>query len=53
MLLIQQSVNRIQWALMKFYPGENPRFPEFPATMAVTEKPWNRSRRQERRPPKA
>jgi len=37
MLLIQQSVNRIQWALNEILPGENT-IPEFPATTAIAEK---------------
>lgn len=38
MLLIQQSVNRIQWALQEILPGESHTASNFPPTMAVTEK---------------
>jgi hypothetical protein len=38
MLLIQQSVNRIQWALKEFLPGEGHEGQNFPPTMAITEK---------------
>jgi hypothetical protein len=38
MLLIQQSVNRIQWALNEILPGENHEARSFPPTTAVTEK---------------
>src|SRR5512140_192435 len=37
MLLIQQSVNRIQWALKEILPGENREGQSFPPTMAVTQ----------------
>lgn len=39
MLLIQQSVNRIQWALQEILPGESHIASSFPPTMAMTEKP--------------
>jgi len=38
MLLIQQSVNRIQWALQEILPGENHTTNSSPPTMAVTDK---------------
>ena len=38
MLLIQQSVNRIQWALQEILPGESHTASSFPPTMAMTEK---------------
>lgn len=38
MMLIQQSVNRIQWALQEILPGESHTVSSFPPTMAVTEK---------------
>ena len=38
MLLIQQSVNRIQWALKEILPGEGNGAQNFPPTMAMTEK---------------
>src|SRR4051812_32748694 len=38
MLLIQQSVNRIQWALNQILPGEGDEARNFPPTMAMTEK---------------
>jgi len=39
MLLIQQSVNRIQWALKEILPGEGQETEKnFPPTMAMTEK---------------
>ena len=39
MLLIQQSVNRIQWALSEILPGDGDEAARnFPPTMAVTEK---------------
>lgn len=38
MLLIQQSVNRIQWALKEILPGEGNEAQNFPPTMAMTEK---------------
>ncbi|HXO37959.1 MAG TPA: hypothetical protein VN872_04955 [Candidatus Acidoferrum sp.] len=38
MLLIQQSVNRIQWALNEILPGEGYEARSFPPAMAVTEK---------------
>src|ERR1700704_3965347 len=38
MLLIQQSVNRIQWALNEILPGESHEARSFPPTMAVTER---------------
>jgi len=38
MLLIQQSVNRIQWALQEILPGESYSAGSFPPTMAVSEK---------------
>jgi len=39
MLLIQQSVNRIQWALNEILPGDGDEAARnFPPTMAVTEK---------------
>ena len=38
MLLIQQSVNRIQWALQEILPGDSHTTESFPPTMAVTEK---------------
>ena len=37
MLLIQQSVNRIQWALKEILPGEGREAQNFPPTMAVTQ----------------
>jgi hypothetical protein len=37
MLLIQQSVNRIQWALKEILPGEGNETQSFPPTMAVTD----------------
>jgi len=37
MLLIQQSVNRIQWALKEILPGENREGQTFPPTMAVSQ----------------
>jgi hypothetical protein len=39
MLLIQQSVNRIQWALQEILPGESHEASSFPPAMAMTEKP--------------
>jgi hypothetical protein len=39
MLLIQQSVNRIQWALNEILPGENHDSRSFPPTTAIAEKP--------------
>jgi hypothetical protein len=36
MLLIQQSVNRIQWALKEILPGEGSESQNFPPTAAVT-----------------
>ncbi len=36
MLLIQQSVNRIQWALKEILPGEGGEGRNFPPTMAVS-----------------
>ena len=38
MLLIQQSVNRIQWALQEILPGENHTAVSFQPIRAVTEK---------------
>ncbi|MGC2744560.1 MAG: hypothetical protein WA672_15395 [Candidatus Angelobacter sp.] len=38
MLLIQQSVNRIQWALKEVLPGEGFETRNFPPTMVMTEK---------------
>ncbi len=38
MLLIQQSVNRIQWALQEILPGESHTASSFPPTMAMTGK---------------
>ncbi|HEY2169682.1 MAG TPA: hypothetical protein VGJ30_08665, partial [Candidatus Angelobacter sp.] len=38
MLLIQQSVNRIQWALNEILPGEGEEARNFPPTVALTEK---------------
>ena len=38
MLLIQQSVNRIQWALKEILPGEGDEARNFPPTTAITEK---------------
>jgi hypothetical protein len=38
MLLIQQAVNRIQWALKEILPGEGHEAQNFPPTMAMTEK---------------
>ena len=38
MLLIQQSVNRIQWALKEILPGEGYEARNFPPTTAITEK---------------
>src|ERR1700739_3245374 len=38
MLLIQQSVNRIQWALQEILPGEGQEAQNFPPTMAMAEK---------------
>jgi hypothetical protein len=38
MLLIQQSVNRIQWALNEILPGEGAEERNFPPTIALTEK---------------
>jgi hypothetical protein len=37
MLLIQQSVNRIQWALQEILPGEGRADQSFPPTAAMTE----------------
>jgi hypothetical protein len=37
MHLIQQSVNRIQWALKEILPGEGKETQNFPPTMAVTD----------------
>jgi hypothetical protein len=37
MHLIQQSVNRIQWALKEILPGEGNETQSFPPTMAVTD----------------
>lgn len=37
MMLIQQSVNRIQWALREILPGEGDETRNFPPTMAVTD----------------
>ena len=37
MLLIQQSVNRIQWALKEILPGEGREAQNFPPTMAVSQ----------------
>ena len=39
MLLIQQSVNRIQWALKEILPGEGLEDQSFPTTMTLAEKP--------------
>ena len=36
MLLIQQSVNRIQWALKEILPGEGDESQNFPPTAAIT-----------------
>jgi hypothetical protein len=36
MLLIQQSVNRIQWALNEILPGEGSEAQNFPPAMAFT-----------------
>lgn len=36
MLLIQQSVNRIQWALNEILPGEGDQAQNFPPTAAIT-----------------
>ena len=38
MLLIQQSVNRIQWALKEILPGEGLEDQSFPPTMTVADK---------------
>src|SRR6476619_7485650 len=38
MLLIQQSVNRIQWALNEILPGEGQEAQNFPPAMALTKK---------------
>jgi len=38
MLLIQQSVNRIQWALNEILPGEGQEAQNFPPTAAITKK---------------
>ena len=38
MLLIQQSVNRIQWALNEILPGEGSEAENLPPTMPVTKK---------------
>jgi hypothetical protein len=38
MLLIQQSVNRIQWALNEILPGEGLETQNFPPTMPVSKK---------------
>jgi hypothetical protein len=38
MLLIQQSVNRIQWALNEILPGEGLEAQNFPPTMPVSKK---------------
>ncbi|HLK08956.1 MAG TPA: hypothetical protein VKV30_13465 [Candidatus Angelobacter sp.] len=38
MLLIQQSVNRIQWALNEILPGEGLETQNFPPTMPLTKK---------------
>ena len=38
MLLIQQSVNRIQWALNEILPGEGLETQNFPPAMPLTEK---------------
>ena len=38
MLLIQQSVNRIQWALNEILPGEGPETQNFPPAMPLTKK---------------
>jgi hypothetical protein len=38
MLLIQQSVNRIQWALKEILPGEGLEDQSFPPTMIVADK---------------
>jgi hypothetical protein len=37
MVLIQQSVNRIQWALKEILPGEGNETQSFPPTMAVAD----------------
>ena len=36
-VLIQQSVNRIQWALQEILPGEGHETQSFPPTMAITD----------------
>jgi hypothetical protein len=38
MLLIQQSVNRIQWALNEILPGEGQEAQNFPPAIAMTDK---------------
>jgi hypothetical protein len=38
MLLIQQSVNRIQWALNEILPGEGQEAQNFPPTIALAKK---------------
>ena len=38
MLLIQQSVNRIQWALQEILPGEGDEAQNFPPTAAINKK---------------
>ena len=37
MMLIQQSMNRIQWALKEILPGEGNEAQNFPPTAALTE----------------